>query len=121
MIFLFLLGCFLLAAMIAAFIIPQILIFSYKKKLLDEPDERKVHTQAVPRLGGVCFFPTILFTIAFILGIRCKVDTEIPNSMVEYFVLESLFLICGLTLLYIVGIADDLTGVRYRKKFVIQT
>ena len=31
-----------------------------------------------------------------------------------------LFLISGLTLLYIVGIADDLIGVRYRKKFVVQ-
>lgn len=33
---------------------------------------------------------------------------------------EMLFLVSGLTLLYIVGIADDLIGVRYRKKFIVQ-
>jgi UDP-N-acetylmuramyl pentapeptide phosphotransferase/UDP-N-acetylglucosamine-1-phosphate transferase len=117
---LFLFGSFLLAVSITAFILPQILLFSYKKKLFDEPNERKVHTQAIPRLGGVSFFPTILFSIAFVLGFRYKLGSIIPKSVVEYFVLEGLFIVCGLTLLYIVGIADDLMGVRYRKKFIIQ-
>ena len=31
-----------------------------------------------------------------------------------------MFLVCGLTLLYLTGITDDLIGVRYRQKFVIQ-
>ncbi|MDR0749972.1 MAG: undecaprenyl/decaprenyl-phosphate alpha-N-acetylglucosaminyl 1-phosphate transferase, partial [Tannerellaceae bacterium] len=117
---LFLLGSFLLAVCIAAFILPQILLFSYKKKLFDEPDERKVHTQAIPRLGGVSFFPTILFSIAFVLGFRYKLGSVIPEAVVEYFVLEGLFIVCGLTFLYLIGIADDLMGVRYRKKFVVQ-
>jgi UDP-N-acetylmuramyl pentapeptide phosphotransferase/UDP-N-acetylglucosamine-1-phosphate transferase len=118
--FLFLLGSFLLAVCIASFILPQILLLSYKKKLFDEPGERKVHTRAVPRLGGVSFFPTILFSISFVLGLRYKLGSVIPGSIAEHFVLEGLFIACGLTLLYIVGIADDLTGVRYRKKFVVQ-
>ena len=33
---------------------------------------------------------------------------------------EFLFLICGMTLLYLTGIADDLVGVPYRQKFVVQ-
>jgi UDP-N-acetylmuramyl pentapeptide phosphotransferase/UDP-N-acetylglucosamine-1-phosphate transferase len=95
-------------------------LLSYKKKLFDEPGERKVHTRAVPRLGGVSFFPTILFSISFVLGLRYKLGSVIPGSIAEHFVLEGLFIACGLTLLYIVGIADDLMGVRYRKKFVVQ-
>ncbi len=118
--FLFQLGSFALAAIIAGFIIPQILLISFKKKLFDIPNERKVHNQAIPRLGGVSFFPTILFTIALVLGLRYKFGYTIPEFMAGYFVLESMFVICGLTLLYIVGIADDLIGVRYRKKFAVQ-
>ena len=41
-------------------------------------------------------------------------DPQFTVTMVT----ELLFLIAGLTLLYIVGIADDLMGVRYRKKFL---
>ena len=33
---------------------------------------------------------------------------------------QILFMCTGLTLLYIVGIADDLIGVRYRQKFIVQ-
>lgn len=33
---------------------------------------------------------------------------------------QILFMCTGLTLLFIVGIADDLIGVRYRQKFLVQ-
>ena len=35
------------------FIIPRILLISFKKHLFDMPDERKVHKGIIPRLGGV--------------------------------------------------------------------
>ena len=37
------------------FIIPRILLISFKKHLFDIPDERKVHQGVIPRLGGVSF------------------------------------------------------------------
>ena len=42
---------FLVSTMLAGIIIPQILLISFRKKLFDEPDERKIHKGAVPRLG----------------------------------------------------------------------
>ena len=49
---LYLLGGFLTAALLGALIIPNILLISYKKRLFDVPDKRKVHSIPVPRLGG---------------------------------------------------------------------
>ena len=39
------------------FIIPRILLISFKKHLFDIPDERKVHHGVIPRLGGRFVFP----------------------------------------------------------------
>ena len=101
-------------------IIPRILLISLRKRLFDVPDERKVHTHPVPRLGGVTFFPTILFVLCIIMVWRI-INGHLPN---HFFTLdlagEMLALVAGLTLLYIIGIGDDLVGVRYHKKFLIQ-
>lgn len=120
MIKLFVLLSFLLSCMIARIIIPKITLISEKKKLFDLPDERKVHTGAVPRLGGVSFFPTIMFSVSFTLALRYVFDYYIPGKIADHVVPEFLFLTCGLTLLYLIGTADDLIGVRYKKKFWVQ-
>lgn len=100
-------------------IIPRILIILLRKRLFDVPDVRKVHKKPVSRLGGVSFFLVILFTVTFLIvicymkGWGSLVDTD------QHWV-QVLFMCTGLTLLFIVGIADDLMGVRYRQKFLVQ-
>lgn len=116
----FVLLSFLISCIIARIIIPKITVISEKKKLFDMPDERKVHTWAIPRLGGVSFFPTIMFSVAFTLALSYILSVRTGERITARIVPEFLFLICGLTLLYIIGIADDLIGVRYKKKLLIQ-
>lgn len=84
------------------------------------PDERKIHKRVIPRLGGVSFFPTILFSCCFVLALRTLTGYSVPLLQATHALPECLFLICGMTLLYLMGIADDLVGVRYRQKFMIQ-
>lgn len=50
-------------------IIPKILLIAFRRKLFDAPDERKVHKGAVPRLGGIAFFPSILFALLLVFGV----------------------------------------------------
>ena len=101
-------------------IIPKILLISMRKRLFDVPDERKVHKRPVPRLGGVTFFPVILFTLCILTMYRVIVD-QLPNeNYTPGITTEMLSLIAGLTVLYIIGIGDDLVGIRYRNKFKIQ-
>ncbi|ADV44887.1 MraY family glycosyltransferase [Bacteroides helcogenes] len=116
----FIILTFLMSAFIARVLIPRILLISMRKKLFDIPDERKVHTKAIPRLGGVSFFPTTLFSFCLVYAFRLLDGDNISSVYAGYLLPELLLFACGMTLLYLTGIADDLVGVRYRQKFVIQ-
>lgn len=113
-------SAFVSAVILGRIIIPNILIISLRKRLFDVPDERKVHKRPIPRLGGVTFFPVILFSLCVFTAVRLMTGHGPADTSTTNLVCEFLFLTGGLTLLYIVGIADDLIGVRYRKKFLVQ-
>ena len=111
---------FIISVLIASIIIPRIVLIAVRKKLYDIPDARKVHTKAIPRLGGVSFYPTILFSFCSVFTLRMLFGYEVESVHAERLIPECLLLACSITLLYLTGIADDLVGVRYRQKFVIQ-
>lgn len=117
----FMMASALIMSIVAAgILIPQILLIAFRKKLFDEPDERKIHHSTVPRLGGIAFEPVILFTIFILLvfdvhALRFQLMEELGNN-----VLSLSICVCSLILLYLVGIADDLIGVKYSAKFVVQ-
>ena len=110
---------FVLAISLARIIIPNIIIISRRKGLFDLPDGRKVHRRPISRLGGVCFFPTILFAVTFLVALCKKAGWFFWMDGTTQFP-ELLLLCSGLTLLFIVGIADDLVGVCWRQKFLVQ-
>lgn len=111
--------CALIGVVFTLWFIPRILVVSFKKRLFDFADERKVHTGVVPRLGGVAFVPSILVSISMVAGISSIVITSDTNAF-SIPVLQIAFGLCSLILLYFEGIMDDLVGLRYRVKFVIQ-
>ena len=111
---------FLLCVLCAGIVIPQILLIAFRKKLFDFPDERKVHHCAVPRLGGIAFKPVVFFTIALLLGINMVLGHSEILSEIGNDVCSLAFAFCSIMVLYLVGMADDLIGIRYRAKFVIQ-
>lgn len=118
-IYLYMTGAFIVAVAIAMMVLPNILLISHKKRLFDMPDERKVHHAPIPRLGGLAFFPVMLITmgglmlIAYLLGYNSKsMQGEVPY--------EFLALLVGSMMLFLVGLADDLIGVGYKKKFMVQ-
>ncbi|MDR1402129.1 MAG: undecaprenyl/decaprenyl-phosphate alpha-N-acetylglucosaminyl 1-phosphate transferase [Tannerellaceae bacterium] len=100
-------------------IFPQIIQTAYTKKLFDEPNDRKLHKEAVPRLGGFAFLPIFFFSIAFVNASE-RIITAGREDNRMFMQPDFLFLFCGLILLYFLGIRDDLTGVRYRSKFAVQ-
>lgn len=118
--YLLILLCLSLSVMLSSLIIPRILVVAFRKKLFDIADERKTHKGIVPRLGGLSFTPTILFSLSLTTGIRYLIGFEIPTDMLHIIIPEFYFLVCGMTLLYLAGMKDDLVGLQYRTKFVIQ-
>lgn len=113
-------AAFAISFVLAGIIIPQILLIAFRRNLFDEIDERKIHKGVVPRLGGIAFVPSILFALACVLGFDLRISSsEALLALVDEGV-PMLFVICAVLLMFLVGIADDLIGVRYRAKFLIQ-
>ena len=106
--------------MITGFLIPQILLISFRRKLFDEPNERKIHTSTVPRLGGIAFMPGMFLAIALVCGLDAMFGDDVICSAIGQNQLAIIFSYCAITTLYLTGVADDLVGVRYRAKFIIQ-
>ena len=111
---------FLLSVFCSGIVIPQILLIAFRKKLFDEPDERKIHHSLVPRLGGIAFTPVIFFVSFLLVGMNLVFGhiNILTGSLAD--LSPILFGFSAMLLLYLVGIADDLIGVRYRAKFIAQ-
>lgn len=114
------LAVFCVALLLTGIIIPQILLIAFSKKLFDEVDERKIHKGVVPRLGGIAFLPAIIFSICLVLAVNISFGITDAASVIESCTQALLYLICALMMMFLVGIADDLIGVRYKAKFVSQ-
>ena len=123
MIYLLILLAFTISALMSMIIIPRILVVALKKRLFDIPDSRKVHKEAIPRLGGLSFAPSILFSLSFVSALYCAEymhGQQIPLWLLTHTLSEFYLLVCGVILLYLAGLKDDLVGMRYTKKFMIQ-
>jgi UDP-GlcNAc:undecaprenyl-phosphate GlcNAc-1-phosphate transferase len=118
--FFFLAGGFAVAIMMALLIIPNILIVSYKRRLFDMPDQRKVHSAPVSRLGGVSFFPVIAISFCLMIGLWQCMEHLYGTGPLMHLPYSYLFMAIGTMLLYLVGVMDDLIGVSYRYKFLVQ-
>jgi UDP-N-acetylmuramyl pentapeptide phosphotransferase/UDP-N-acetylglucosamine-1-phosphate transferase len=110
----------LLAAALGYTIIPKIVELSHELHIFDLPDSRKVHKLPVPRLGGVVFLPIVIIAVAvaIVVMLRFNIDTERlwKGTVVQTFVAY----LGGVMMLYIVGLYDDLHGVGYKTKFLVQ-
>lgn len=106
--------------MLTGLIIPKILLIAFRRNLFDTVDERKIHRGVVPRLGGMAFLPAMVFTWCMVVGYNLRFVSSNMNLVVGSGIVPILFLVCSLMLIYLVGLADDLIGVRYRAKFIFQ-
>lgn len=112
--------CLVFVLLLTGVLIPQILLIAFRKNLFDLPDNRKIHTTPIPRLGGIAFFPSILFTVAVAFGIFRQYFPDLLADVPESSITNLCFMVCAVVTLYLVGIADDLIGVRYSAKFAVQ-
>jgi len=99
---------------VTVFAMPLLLKFCRLRGLYDLPNERKVHHNNIPRLGGVLFVPAMLAGVcASLLCLSDNLETLTLKT-------SSLVLFAGFILIYLIGVADDLVGMRASLKFLIQ-
>ena len=108
------------AVILSGFLIPQIVRVAYERQLFDDNGDRKIHNGLVPRLGGLAFFPAALFSLCFVMALNLSVGDITLTSDLGRHGIALLYLACSGILLYVVGMADDVVGVRYDVKFVVQ-
>lgn len=108
------------AVLIAGILLPKIILIAFKKQLFDNQGGRKVHKGFVPRLGGISFVPSILFSLALVAAVNIRYGGGDMVAGMASCLAPLLFLGCAVSLMYLVGFADDLIGVRYRAKFLAQ-
>ncbi|RZF61667.1 MraY family glycosyltransferase [Sphingobacterium corticibacterium] len=112
--------CFVIAVLLSRGMLPVIMLVTYKKRLFDPINARKIHQHIIPRLGGVAFAPIQCFLVVVSLAFVIKV-ANFDMQVESWAILPSfMMLLCGLGMLFMVGIVDDLVGVSYKWKFVIQ-
>lgn len=109
---------FICGCLMSAMIIPKISLVSFRRRLFDQVDARKIHTAPIPRLGGIAFFPCISIAVSFI--IVCHNLRYGFNILDLVSTTRLLTLFSSLFVLYLMGVMDDLIGVRYRSKFALQ-
>ena len=108
---------FFFALTIFAFVAEWAVVkMAYKKGLFDKPNERKIHTAKIPRLGGIVIFPFTLIGLVLLL----MTNPQLFHSLFLNYKLELLGIFSSVAIVYMFGIADDLMGIRYRNKFVAQ-
>lgn len=105
---------------LAGLLIRQILLISFHKNIFDNTDSRKIHKEAIPRLGGVSFLPSVLFAIMLVLGICRQFAPDVVSEISADSITSLIFCACAVMILYFVGIVDDLIGLKYRSKFTAQ-
>ena len=95
---------FLIAMFTAIILIPP-LTFAYQKiGIVDLPSPRKVHTEPIPRVGGIAII------IATVIPIIFWTNLDIAMSGV----------LAGIALLFMLGILDDAKSLAYKIKFIMQ-
>lgn len=112
--------CLVLSFVFSLFILPKIIKISRRKQLYDLPNSRKSHQDKIPRLGGLAFFPSIVLSMSLVVAYRYLIDFPLSDLLAGKILLEFLFLSAGCMFLYMTGVQDDLIGIRYRKKFIVQ-
>lgn len=97
---------FILSLVIVVISVPPIVRVSKAKNLFDSFNERKVHTQIIPPLGGVAIF------LGFVLS------TIIATDGLTFNVLK--YIIASVIIMFFIGLKDDLIDISARKKFIVQ-
>ena len=95
--------CFLITVVSTPYLIDYLI----KKDIVDLPsdEERRIHTEPIPRMGGIIIFAVIIvITFAFYQDISSKK-----------------FFIAGAFVVFALGLADDYKSINWYVKFLVQS
>ncbi len=101
--------------MLAIAVTPLTIRLAHRFNMVDIPDSRKVHSRPTPRIGGIAIYiPMMAITLSLFLF-----DNTVRNYLLEN-QLKITALLSISTFIFIVGLTDDIKGLRARTKILCQ-
>lgn len=99
----------IIAYIFGVFLVPLVISFSKKEGLVDVPNERKIHTTPISRIGGVAIWTSTMLTFL------CLV-------FLSYYPYGSLLsgILLGSSLMFMLGLIDDVYNLDAKFKLFIQ-
>ena len=98
-----------IAYIFGMFLVPLIIDFSRKEGLVDVPNERKIHTKPISRIGGVAIFSSVMLTFLTLV-------------LLSYYPSGSLLsgVLLGSSLMFLLGLIDDIYNLDAKTKLFLQ-
>ena len=98
-----------IAYIFGMFLVPMVIDFSKKEGLVDVPNERKIHTKPISRIGGVAIFSSVMLTFLSLV-------------LLSYYPYGSLLsgVLLGSSLMFLLGLVDDIYNLDAKTKLFIQ-
>lgn len=97
-------AAFVLSTFLTMMLIPPLIRWAGDLQLVDIPNERKVHVNAIPRIGGIAMFVGCLVSIAIWLDIKD----------------QFIWVVVSFLVIVLFGIMDDRMELKYGTKFLGQ-
>ena len=97
---------FLTSLLISALSIPTIIHIAKMKRLYDEPDQRKLHQNNIPTLGGIAILLGFVFSMSFWTNFAYCWHLQ--------------YVVTACIVIAVIGIKDDIVGLSPLKKFIGQ-
>ena len=99
----------IIAYLLGIFIVPLVIYYSKKAGLVDVPNERKIHHEAISRLGGIAIWCSVMLTFLFLVLL-----SYYPNGV------GLSGIIVGGSLMFLLGLIDDIYCLNAKFKLFIQ-
>ncbi len=109
---------FFIALVTSALVTPRVRRLALKAGVLDAVDDRRMHDEPKPRAGGLAIYLAFAFALFVSIGLALKLSPTLFHRADD--IHDVLGLLFGGTMIVIVGVWDDVMGMKPRDKLIAQ-
>lgn len=104
-----------LALIFSTALTPAVILWARKHNLTDKPNARKIHSEPIACIGGIAIFCGAMLAILPILAIQNNIGDQLRRVTLKIIAL----LLCS-TLMFAIGLYDDLKNTGVRTRLLVQ-
>ena len=102
-------------------VMPSVIKLAIKKRILTAGGGRNVHEGFTPNIGGIAIFIGLFLSNLFLLTYYIEEKRSIIIDINSLYLFRSYLIVtASVIILFIVGLADDLSSLSFKLRFIIQ-